>query len=341
MGKIAGICFIFFAFLVGYLIQFEEKQNERIQTSWMRAAETNMSQTIKDWEAQGKYLEIQGKRIYVQDIVLSSNATGSETLLILHGFPTCSFDFRAAVRGGNLDKRFKRIVLFDQIGYGLSEKPANYSYSIFEQADIALELWRKLGVKEAHLLAHDMGDSVATEILARRDKELLPSWAAKLLSVTFCNGGMHIEHSNFRISQVLLRIPIISSVVASIESETVFKSQILSTTSAKGVSEEELQYWFELSVHNHGVRRLPQVITYLEDRYRMQGSWIQSLSRLDIPCHILWGKADSVAPSEIAAKLATEIPNAKLTWLEAGHYAMAEDTTEWVNAALSFYENIK
>ena len=123
-----------------------------------------------------------------------------------------------------------------------------------------------------------------------------------------------------------------------IKSEAAFKSQILSTTGPQGISDEEVNLWFQLSVHNHGTRRLPQVISYLEDRQRMQGSWIQSLTRLDIPCHILWGKADSVAPTEIAVKLASEIPNSKVTWLESGHYPMSEDTTEWVNAALAFYQ---
>jgi hypothetical protein len=67
-----------------------------------------------------------------------------------------------------------------------------------------------------------MGDSVATELIARSVRgassydlnvsefmtyiELLPEWFKGFESVTFCNGGMHIEHANFRVSQILLRI---------------------------------------------------------------------------------------------------------------------------------------
>ena len=39
---------------------------------------------------------------------------------------------------------------------------------------MALSLWQTLGIEKAHLVAHDMGDSVLTEILARRDRGALP-----------------------------------------------------------------------------------------------------------------------------------------------------------------------
>ena len=52
-----------------------------------------------------------------------------------------------------------------------------------DQADMALALWRKLGVKSAHLVAHDMGDSVLTEILSRRDRNMLPDYFNEFFKV--------------------------------------------------------------------------------------------------------------------------------------------------------------
>ena len=45
-----------------------------------------------------------------------------------------------------------------------------------DQADMALNLWRQLGITKAHLVSHDMGDSVLTEILSRRDRNVLPDY---------------------------------------------------------------------------------------------------------------------------------------------------------------------
>jgi hypothetical protein len=65
---------------------------------------------------------------------------------------------------------------FDFPGYGLSDKPiANYTYSLFEQADVALQVWKERGVTGGHVLSHDMGDSVHTELVARHILESLDS----------------------------------------------------------------------------------------------------------------------------------------------------------------------
>ena len=55
-------------------------------------------------------------------------------LLILHGFPTSSFDFHRVVDRLATDRR---VLLFDMLGYGLSDKP-DRAYSFGLQADIAM-----------------------------------------------------------------------------------------------------------------------------------------------------------------------------------------------------------
>lgn len=54
-------------------------------------------------------------------------------------------------------------------------------------------------------MAHDMSDTILTEIVARYQRNLLPSFLKEIVSVTFNNGGMHIEYSDFRISQIILK----------------------------------------------------------------------------------------------------------------------------------------
>ena len=43
----------------------------------------------------------------------------------------------------------------------------DYTYSIFDHADTAEELLNKLDISKIHILAHDMGDTVAQEFLVR------------------------------------------------------------------------------------------------------------------------------------------------------------------------------
>ena len=47
---------------------------------------------------------------------------------------------------------------------------------MMDQADNALSLWKTLGIQSAHIVSHDMGDSVMTEILTRKMKGQLPNY---------------------------------------------------------------------------------------------------------------------------------------------------------------------
>ena len=60
-----------------------------------------------------------------------------------------------------------RLLLVAFLGFGFSDKPRPYTYSLFEQAALAEEVAARRGLTEVALLAHDMGSSVALVILQR------------------------------------------------------------------------------------------------------------------------------------------------------------------------------
>ncbi|HNN28840.1 MAG TPA: alpha/beta fold hydrolase, partial [Agitococcus sp.] len=81
----------------------------------------------------------------------------SDAILLLHGFPSSSYDWHALIP---LLGDEKRIVCLDFLGFGLSDKPDQHSYSLMEQADIVELLLKQLGIKRVKIIAHDMGTSV-------------------------------------------------------------------------------------------------------------------------------------------------------------------------------------
>src|SRR5262249_32457535 len=132
------------------------------------------------WRAAGRTLGTRDGRVFAIDVARPGQS--GTPVLALHGFPTSSWDFAAAVER-IASKR--RVVLFDFLGFGFSDKPADFAYSLFEQTDIALDVARAMGIGRAHVWAHDMGTSVATELLARRERGLS---SMELASVTLMNG---------------------------------------------------------------------------------------------------------------------------------------------------------
>ena len=119
-------------------------------------------------------------------------------MVFLHGYPTCSYDWRHALdRLGD-----RRLVMFDFLGFGLSEKPRDQLYSLLMQADIVEAVVARYAREPVILVAHDMGSSVATELLARdRDRRL----TFELSSALLFNASLVLERANLAMGQKALR----------------------------------------------------------------------------------------------------------------------------------------
>lgn len=273
-----------------------------------------------------------GRTLFVVD----TGPRDAAPILVLHGFPTSSFDFHAAL--GRLSAR-RRVILHDHLGFGFSDKPADFSYSLIEQADIALMVWQKLGVTRGHILAHDYGTSIATELLARRERGLLPT---EVLSLTLTNGSVHRELAHLQPSQKILLHKSWGPVFARLANKIVFRLQIRRILGeGANVSDDELDAMWAGIRHDDGNLRLPEISGYLDERVRFKERWIGSLTRFDRPAHVLWGHRDPIAVPLMAETLTAEIPTAKLTWLkDLGHYPMLERPAEWAEAAAGFIESV-
>jgi pimeloyl-ACP methyl ester carboxylesterase len=283
-----------------------------------------------DWHARGKQHRIFGRQVFA----VSTEPVEREglPLLILHGFPSSSRDFEAALP--QLAAR-RRVVVHDHLGFGASDKPAAYSYSLLEQAEVAIGLWQALGITRGHLLAHDYGTSVATELLARREKGLCP---IDFASVTLCNGSVHIDLAHLTPSQQVLRVPGLGPLFSRLASRRIFKAQLRRILGdPRSVADADLDAMWEDLVRDGGRERLPALAGYMGERTRFRERWIGALERLDRPAHVLWGRRDPIAVPAIAEQLAREIPGAKLHWLdELGHYPMLEAPSRWAEAASAF-----
>ncbi len=286
------------------------------------------TERLASWRKRGLHLRVQGESVFVVD----TGSREAPCLLFLHGFPSSSLDFHRVLEA--FSERY-RVVVHDHLGFGLSAKPAGYSYSLMEQADVALNVWRQLGIRKGHLVAHDYGTSIATELLARRQRGLLP---IELDSVTLSNGSVLLELARLRLSQRLTRSPLIGPLFARL----VRRSMILRVLRGLWGDPEradpaDLEAMWLGMVAGDGRKRLTQVSRYLGERIRFRDRWFGALKALDLPALILWGDEDPVAVPAIAEHLERAIPGAELCWLPGvGHYPMLEAPEEWSTALLSF-----
>ncbi len=301
------------------------------------------STTLQEWKTTGDYIKVGPckHQVFVKQIG-KADAAPEQTLLLLHGFPESSFSFHAVVNG--LAKRFERILLFDMIGYGWSDKPTdNYSYSLLEQADIALQVWQHFGVKGGHLLAHDVGDSVATELLARQVNDLLPGWFdAGFQTLTFTNGGMVLDLAELRIIQKIL-LSRYGHWLRHFALKSIFKHQVKSAHGNDKLSEAAIESLWAGNQLQDGHRKNHLTIKYLNDRKQFEKTrWLPALSQVKIPIHLCWGNADAVAKIEMAHYLKKHIcPQAQLTVMEGvGHFCQLGSPNIWTRSVNQFYDKL-
>ena len=278
-----------------------------------------------DWKSKGKFHKVFGRNVFVID-----EGNSEETMVILHGYPTSSYDYFKVLP--ELTKKY-RVIIHDHLGFGFSEKPLDYSYSLIEQADVALQLWKQLGLTKVTLLAHDYGTSVCTEIIARHNKHQIELQIDKMI---LSNGSPHIELSKLRTIQKLLKNKLTGKFVASLTNNSIFKKNMRNTyfDKTKATNEELKEMWFQLE-NNDGRKVIHLLSNYINERYYYWHRWIGALKETQIPTKIIWAKNDPIAVPAIAEAFVSEIPNNELIWMEkTGHFLMIENPKTWSDLVL-------
>ncbi len=284
---------------------------------------------VAAWRGRGRHVDVAGGRVFVVDTA-ATEGSGADPLLVLHGFPTCSFDWRPVL---DLLRRDRRVVLFDFLGFGLSDKP-DRRYGIRLHADTAEQVATALGLERVVLVAHDMGDTVAGELLARDMDGTLPfSVSASAVS----NGSIYIEMARLTPGQQLLLALDDARLGAAPGGDpgTGFRAGVASTfSSAHPASPEEIEAMWRLAAHGDGHTLLARTIRYIEDRRTDQDRFTGAIETHPAPLGIVWGSRDPVAVYAMAERLAATRPDAAFVTLDdVGHYPMVE-TPERFAAAL-------
>lgn len=92
------------------------------------------------------------------------------TLLLIHGLG-CSLKYWACLFDAK-ELTDYRILALDLPGFGMSEKPETYNYSLLSQADIVFAFIEALHIQNCTLIGHSMGGSIAI-LLAHNYPEFL------------------------------------------------------------------------------------------------------------------------------------------------------------------------
>ena len=282
---------------------------------------------IDDWFAKGTIRSLAGNDVFVVDVPAVREE--AEPVLVLHGFPTSSFDWRNALDA--LSAR-RRVVLLDYPGFGFSAKP-DRAYPLFGQADVVEECARELGLRDVALVTHDVGDSIGGEILAR---EMDGTLGFHVTRRVLTNGSIYIDMAVFTDGQKFLLALPDEALPEGAGSNADGPAAGLKVTFSPDshVDDDELHAMAELVVRGGGGRILPRIIRYIEERRVHERRWTGAIESHPAPLYVVWGDVDPVAVWPMVEKLVVARPDAIVERLTGvGHYPMVE-SPERFNAAM-------
>lgn len=291
------------------------------------------SQAVAAWRAAGSFIEVGGRAVFVLDRPATSVEL-HEPLLVLHGFPSCSFDFRHVLP---TLAEHRRVVLCDFLGFGLSEKP-DVRYSIRLHADVVEAVARHAGLTRVALLTHDMGDTVGGELLARSLEGTLDFEISRRV---LTNGSIYIQMAQLTPGQQFLlslpdeRLDVDDEAAAAAKDG--FTSGLASTFSPDHpASQDEMDAQWELVSFNSGYQLLPRTIRYIEDRRAEERRFTGAIETHPSPVAVVWGDRDPVAVYAMAERFVAARPGTPLVTLEdVGHYPMIEAPERFAEAVLT------
>lgn len=283
-----------------------------------------LTERVRRWRDGGAVEEVLGRRLFVH------RQAGSEDplLLFLHGFPSSSYDWREllARRGDG-----RATLAFDFLGFGLSEKPRDHVYTLAWQADAVEELVRRAGSPPVFVVGHDMGTSVATELMAR---DLRGELEMDLSGALLFNGSMLLHLASPTIGQRLLRSRL-GPLFARLTSERGFRLQFGRVFSSEHpLSAEEAADQWSLLTHGGDRSIVRRTIHYMDERERFTERWHGALRDWPGALSLAWGLLDPVATTAVVDGLRALRPGIEVAELpDAAHYPQIE-RPDLISAAL-------
>jgi pimeloyl-ACP methyl ester carboxylesterase len=214
----------------------------------------------------------------------------------------------------------------------------HHSYSLLEQADLQQALLAHLQVEQPlHILAHDYGDSVAQELLARHYENRLA-----VASCVFLNGGLFPETHRPVLMQKLLLSPLGWMIGRAFSRDALVKSFRQIFGPQTGPSESELDDFWSLIETHRGPRILHKLIGYIPERRAQRDRWVAAMQRDDIPLRVIDGEVDPVSGAHMVERYRQLIAGADTVLLPGiGHYPQIEAPVQVLKHYLAFRDRLE
>lgn len=259
-----------------------------------------LPQGVARWARSGQYVEIDGLKIHY---LVSGRGN---PIVLIHGLGGNIFSWR-----GNISALAQehQVWALDLPGFGSSDKPGNWDYSLAHQAQFVNDFLQHFGITQATVIGNSMGGGIALELAAR-----FPERVARLVLID------SVAYLQVKIpfwADWLSRTPLAWPLSKFFTPRFGALKKILQGLYAQPdrVSDEVTWgYYYPLSMPGHLQASLAMLRTL---RFSISP---QRLRQIRQPALLIWGARDRLIPPSQGVRLAHDLPRARLVLVpDAGH----------------------
>jgi pimeloyl-ACP methyl ester carboxylesterase len=264
-------------------------------------------------------VQVNGLSIFYRE----AGPVDAPVVLLLHGFPTSSHQFRDLIP--LLATRY-RVIAPDYPGFGQSAAPAteNFAYTFDHLADVIEGFTRELRLARYNLYVHDYGAPVGFRLALRHPE--------KVETITTQNGNAYDEGltefwTPFRNGYWKQPTPENAEALRG-----AFKLDATRAIPLAGARDQEKispDFW---TVSQAGLDRpgnhAVQLALFLDYRTNppLYARWQQYFRQHQPPMLVVWGKNDPIFGPAGATAFLRDLKQAELHLLDTGHFALEEDS---------------
>ncbi|MBO0931991.1 alpha/beta fold hydrolase [Fibrella aquatilis] len=311
----------------GFRPRFSLEEAVADAITYLDPSVVNPPESLFDWKGQGRYTVYNGYRQFYRDTLTDHLST----VLLLHGFPTSSWDYH---RLWLSLCQHHRLIAPDFLGFGFSDKPRQHTYSIQHQTDSIVSLLQQLEIKAVTVVAHNYGTIVAQELLARQRDGTLP---IRLNRVSFLNGALFPElHRPTPVQQLLLSP--LGAVLVRLTTKGLFARSLKAVFGHDTQPDDaEVANLWQLVRYNEGQLLAKKLLHYVADRRTHALRWTTAMTQTDVPLQFINGIDDPVSGLPVVEKYLAEVPHPNVVQLDhIGHYPQLEAAGRVVQALEAF-----
>jgi len=262
-----------------------------------------------------RQIEVDGLTIFYRE----AGPSNAPTILLLHGFPTSSHEFRELIP--LLADRY-HLIAPDYPGFGYSSTPsvAAFSYTFDHLADVMEHFTDRLHLSRYALYMQDYGGPVGLRLATRRPERV----SALLIQ----NANAYDEGITPGLRHLVLRLQTDHSDEAAAALRALFELPATKDSYLTGEPDPSLvspdawlhAQWGMDRPGNKDIQFALQANYWTNPL--LYDQWHAYFRRYQPPALVMWGKGDEVFAVEGATAYHADLPSAEVHILDAGHFAL-------------------